>query len=400
MIYVETISGNTMSEQFLEIVERKGKGHPDTICDSIVEAISIALSEEYKRYAGRILHFNIDKALLSAGKVEKKFGGGKVLKPVEFIVGDRATFLVGNKKIPIKEIVIESARKWFKKNLRFFEPEKNLDIKLALSEGSVELTNIFKESAKIFPANDTSAAVGFYPLTPAEKIVLELEKYLNSENYKILCPETGEDIKIMAIRKGDELNLTIAMPFIASLIYSEKEYFERKEKVLNSIKKFLRKYSGTFHINVSLNALDKKGHGIDGVYLTLLGTSLEDADSGQVGRGNRVNGLISVSRPIGTEAVAGKNPVSHVGKIYNVFAHYLAKKIHQKLEGIKEIYVYMVSKIGSPTNEPEVVSVKVIPEKGIRLMDISGKITELIEKELSDMPHFCELLSKGKFSIN
>lgn len=400
MIYIESLAGYTMSEQFLEIVERKGKGHPDTICDSIVESISIALSEEYKKCSGRILHFNIDKALLSAGKVEKTFGGGKVLKPIELIVGDRATFSFGNKKIPVKEIVIETTRSWFKKNLRFFDPEKNLEVKLALSEGSTELTNIFKETTKILPANDTSAVVGFYPLTPAEKIVLELERYLNSENYKTLYPETGEDVKVMAIRRGDELNLTIAMPFIASLIYSEKEYFERKEKVLNSLRKFLRKYSGTFHINVSFNALDKKGHGSDGVYLTLQGTSLEDADSGQVGRGNRVNGLISVSRPIGTEAVAGKNPVSHVGKIYNVFAHYLAKKIHQKIEGIKEIYVYMVSKIGKPVNEPEVVSVKVIPEKGVRLMDISGKITELIEKELSDMAHFCELLSKGKFSIN
>ena len=400
MIYVETISGYTMSEQFLEIVERKGKGHPDTICDSLVESISIALSEEYKKCVGSIVHFNIDKALLSAGKVEKRFGGGRVLKPVKFIVGDRATFLWGNKRIPIRDVVIESTINWFKKNLRFFDPEKNLDIEIALSEGSTELTNIFREGNKNLPANDTSAAVGFYPLTPAEKIVLELEKYLNSENYKTLYPETGEDVKIMAIRKGDELNLTIAMPFIAELIYSEKEYFQKKEKVMNSIKKFLRKYSGTFHINVSFNALDKKGHGIDGVYLTLLGTSLEDADSGQVGRGNRANGLISVARAIGTEAVAGKNPVSHVGKIYSVFTHYLAKKIHQKIEGIREIYVYMVSKIGKPVNEPEVVSVKIIPEKGIRLMDVSGKITELIEKELAEMPHFCDLLSKGKFSIN
>jgi S-adenosylmethionine synthetase len=400
MIYVEAIAGYTMSEQFLEIVERIGNGHPDTICDAIVENISIALSEEYKKYAGKILHFNIDKALLSAGKVEKTFGGGKVLKPIELIVGDRATFTFGNKKIPINEIIVESARRWFKENLRFFDPEKNLKVKQVLGEGSAELTNIFKEPTKILPANDTSAVVGFYPLTPAEKIVLELERYLNSENYKVLYPETGEDIKIMAIRKGDELSLTIAMPFIASLIYTEKEYFERKEKVLSSIKKFLRKYSGTFHINVIFNALDKKGQGSDGVYLTLLGTSLEDADSGQVGRGNRVNGLISVSRPMGTEAVAGKNPVSHVGKIYNVFAHYLAKKIHQKIEGIKEVYVYMVSTIGKPINQPEVVSIKVIPEKGIRLMDISGKITQLVEKELADIGHFCDLLSKGKFPIN
>ena len=64
------------------------------------------------------------------------------------------------------------------------------------------------------------------------------------------------------------------------------------------------------------------------MYLTLLGTSAEQGDSGQVGRGNRVCGLISLNRPMSVEAAAGKNPVSHVGKIYNVLAHELAMRIY------------------------------------------------------------------------
>ncbi len=399
MIFVEATTGNTASEQFIEIVERKGKGHPDTICDSVVEAISIALNNEYLKTFGEILHYNIDKALFSAGKVEKYFGGGKVLKPIELIIGDRATIEVNKKKIKIGEIIEETAKKWFRDNFRFIEPEKHIVFKNVLSQGSVQLRGIFESESKLLPANDTSAGVGFYPLTPTEKIVLDLEKYLNSENFKTLYPETGEDVKIMALRKGDELNLTIAMPFIAELIHSEKEYFERKEKITNVIKKYLRKYSGSFHINIHLNSLDEKGKGENGVYLSLLGTSLEDADSGQVGRGNRVNGLISITRPMGMEASAGKNPVSHVGKIYNIFAHHLAKKIHQKNEGIKEVYVYIVSRIGKPINQPEIITAKIIPHKGIKTMELSQKIVELIEKELSDMAHFCEELRKGKYSI-
>lgn len=399
MIFVEAQNGLTMAEQFFEIVERKGKGHPDTICDSVVEAISVALSAEYKKFFGTILHHNIDKALLVAGKVEKYFGGGTVKQPMELIIGDRATFAVEDKKIPVKELAITAAENWFKNNLRFFDPKKHLKINVALAPGSVELTSIFKHKQKVLMANDTSAAVGFYPLTPVERIVLDVEKHLNSNDYKALYPETGEDVKVMAIRRGDEMTLTVAMPLIAHFIYSEKEYFQKKEKIYNDLKKFLKKYSKLYQIKLNINALDKKNDGINGTYISLLGTSAEDADSGQVGRGNKVNGIIPVARPIGTEAAAGKNPVSHVGKIYNVFAHYLAKKIHQKVDGIREIYVYLVSTIGNPINHPETVTAKIITEKHIRLIDVSGKISEIIEKELSDMPHFCDNLSKGKFPV-
>ena len=60
----------------VEVVERKGLGHPDSICDAIMEEISLALSREYMEQFGVILHHNIDKGLLVAGEVERKFGGG------------------------------------------------------------------------------------------------------------------------------------------------------------------------------------------------------------------------------------------------------------------------------------------------------------------------------------
>lgn len=37
-----------------------------------------------------------------------------------------------------------------------------------------------------------------------------------------------------------------------------------------------------------------------GMYLTVLGTLAEDADSGEVGLGNQVNGLIPMNRPSGS----------------------------------------------------------------------------------------------------
>ncbi|MDA8338059.1 MAG: methionine adenosyltransferase, partial [Nitrospiraceae bacterium] len=344
MIVIETFKGKSITEHRVEIVERKGTGHPDYMCDSIMDAISVALSKEYIKEFGTILHHNIDKGLLAAGRADKRFGSGKVLKPMELIIGDRATFKAAGKKIPVAEIAIDAAKKWIKDNLRFVDPEKHLKYRVVLAPGSEELTDIFLRPGKVRAANDTSAAVGYYPLSPTEKVVLELERYLNSKRFKDKYPETGEDIKVMGLRRANVLDLTVAMPFLAPYIKSEKDYFERKETVHKEMLQFVERFKEFKNIEVHFNTLDEKGRGLGGIYLSLLGTSAEDADSGQVGRGNRVNGLISLNRPMGTEAAAGKNPVSHVGKIYNVLAHKIAKEIYEKIEGIKEVYVLLLSR--------------------------------------------------------
>ncbi|MEM0333319.1 MAG: methionine adenosyltransferase [Candidatus Aenigmatarchaeota archaeon] len=111
----------------IEIVERKGIGHPDTICDSIADQISINLANYYLKRYGQILHYNVDKALLSAGEAKTKFGGGKIIKPMKLILGDRATYMVGNDEIPIEEIAKKTIYDWVRQNLRFVE-ENNLEI--------------------------------------------------------------------------------------------------------------------------------------------------------------------------------------------------------------------------------------------------------------------------------
>jgi S-adenosylmethionine synthetase len=248
-------------------------------------------------------------------------------------------------------------------------------------------------------ANDTSAAVGYYPISSTERVVLSLERYLNSKEFKDTYPETGEDIKIMGMRCRNKLALTVAMPLIASYIHAEKEYFEKKQLVCREIDQFCKGFSGFKEIDICLNALDKKGRGLSGIYLSLIGTSAEDADSGQVGRGNRVNGLISMNRPMGTEAAAGKNPVSHVGKIYNVLSHKIAKEIYEEIEGIKEVYVILLSRIGTPINSPQMATAQVLLEKGRRISDITKKAEEIFAKELSRINQFCMELSKGIYPI-
>ncbi len=399
MIVIEPYRGRPVTEQRVEIVERKGTGHPDYMCDSIMEAISVELSKEYLRMFGSVLHHNIDKGLLAAGRVEKRFGGGKVLRPMELTIGDRATFSAGGKTVLVADIAIDAARKWIRRNLRFVDPEKHLKYRVVLAPGSAELADIFSRPGAVRGANDTSAAIGYYPLSPCETSVLELERYLNAKSFKRRHPESGEDIKVMGLRTGRDLDLTVAMPLICSTVRSERDYFEKKEALHEEMRYFVGRFKGFSRITVHFNTLDEKGRGLGGVYLSLLGTSAEDADSGQVGRGNRVNGLISMNRPMGTEAAAGKNPVSHVGKIYNVLAHKIARDIYEQIGGIREVYVLLLSRIGMPVNRPQVATAQILLERGRKIHEITRAAEDIFEQEFSTLNKFCRDLSRGRFPV-
>ena len=399
MVVVEMFTGKSIIEHRVEIVERKGTGHPDQICDSVMEAISVALCREYLDRFGTILHHNIDKGLLAAGRVEKRFGGGRVIRPMELIIGDRATFRVNGQEVPVGDIAVAAAKGWVRQHLRFVDPERHIRYRVALAPGSDELSDIFARPGQMMVANDTSAAVGYYPLSPTEKAVLEMERYLNGRQFKERYPQTGEDIKVMGARRGRELDLTIAMPLLARYVSSEEAYFAGKATILDEMRTFAGGLHGFKRVGIHYNTLDVQGRGLGGVYLSLLGTSAEDADSGQVGRGNRVNGLISVNRPMGTEAAAGKNPVSHVGKIYNILAHQMAREIYQGIEGIKEVYVLLLSRIGAPVDCPQIATAQLLLEKGRRIGDIARKVEAIFEQQFAEINGFCAALARGEYPV-
>lgn len=400
-VFINELSQVPLEERLLEITERKGLGHPDTMCDNIMNQVSVDLSIEYLKIFGNIYHHNLDKGLLAAGETKIAFNGGTVVKPIKIVYGDRATFKVGSENIDVNEIAIQSTKNWFKKNLRFIDPEIHLTYQSEIKPGSSALQDIFSRQKKgeYLGSNDTSAAVGFAPHTEQEKLILNLEKYLNSKDFKKEHPESGEDIKLMALRKFREVDLTIAMAFVDKYIKNEDDYFKKKAEILESINTFIDDKGGFKKVNVSLNALDTRGRGLDGLYLTVLGSSVEAGDSGQVGRGNNVRGVIALCRPMSSEAAAGKNPVSHVGKIYNLLCYRLADRIVDEVSGVKETYVWLLSQIGRPINEPSVVSAQIIPEKGVNVSTLSTSVNEIIEDEFEHLSDFCEDLAKGIISL-
>jgi S-adenosylmethionine synthetase len=332
-----------------EVVERKCLGHPDTLADGISEAISRSLCKNYLDEFGAIQHHNVDKVLIIAGKSAPRFSGGTILKPPSVVVGGRAS-RTGKKTV--SEIIEEATATHFRKTLKNMH---QFQVEPRVEEGAPELASLIGRGA-----NDTSIGVGFAPLSNTERLVLDLEDVVRG------VPAAGEDIKLMAVRIGDKLTLVVATAMVSRFLNSREDYDEAKAAIREAVMKKARAdYAGVDHageVVVFVNCADAG----ENIYLTVTGTSIEMGDDGATGRGNRGSGLITPMRPMTMEAIAGKNPVSHVGKIYNVMAQRAAAEIAE-LDGVEEAYVTFVSKIGSPISQPL-----------LRSAQISGK-TELPE---------------------
>ncbi len=397
-IILESLSRIPVGEQQVELVERKGIGHPDSICDAIMEAISVELCRAYLDTFGRILHHNIDKALLVAGRTSPRLGGGTVEEPMRLVFGDRAIYEARGKRVPVGDIAEATAKAWLRANLRFVDVDKHIVFQNEIKPGSPELTDIFER--EVIGANDTSAGVGYAPLTDTEKLVLSTERHLNSTAFKAAFPEAGEDIKVMGYRHGHELVLTIAIAFVDRFVPTEEAYFDRKAAIQADLEDFVARHQHTIEkVTVDINTLDAPGRGEGGMYLTVLGTSAEGGDCGQVGRGNKVNGVIALNRPMSTEAAAGKNPVSHVGKIYSLLSHKIAEQVHATVPGVREVYIWLCSQIGHPIDQPLIASAQLVLESGLELGAIRSDVEAVIENELANIYDFTDRLARGEFTV-
>lgn len=347
-----------LSEQHVELVERKGIGHPDSICDGIAEAVSRGLSNHYLDKFSRIYHHNTDQVELVGGCSDPSYGNKEVLDPIYILLSGRATNVVDGEKIPVGDIAIKAAKKYLKENFKYFDLEKGVILDQKLGLGSSDLRDVFGRDG-IPKSNDTSFGVSFAPFSLVEHLTYETEKYINGDMEKDI-PASGTDVKVMGVRFDDEITLTIANAFVCQHLEDYADYEAKKVEVRDNLLDFISKKTDE-KVNVEINTGDSKEH--ESGFITVTGTSAEMGDDGSVGRGNRANGLITPYRPMSLEATAGKNPVNHVGKIYNI----LSKKIADEIAGAgaKQAYVRLMSQIGKPIDKPLCASVQVIGDKSI-----------------------------------
>lgn len=384
--------------QPVEIVERKGIGHPDTICDALAEELSRTLCQFYLDNFGLILHHNVDKALLWGGISQPKFGGGKIISPMEIFLAGRATNEYKGISVPIEDLVEQSCTNWLKSNFHVLDPEQHVKLHSLIRPGSSDLVELYlrQETTGIALANDTSCGVGYAPLSEMERIVLQVEKTLNSVETKAAHPETGEDIKVMAIRRDKNIELTISCAFVDRHIADVDDYVQKKLQLAKLVEKTAATMSNS-SINIIVNAADDVNAG--SLFMTVTGTSAESGDDGEVGRGNRVNGLITPYRPMNMEAAAGKNPVTHVGKLYNIVAQQIASALVHELDEVTEAYCYLVSRIGSPIKEPMIVDIRVSLPDGGDIDTIQKPVDEIVTEKLENIDKIRQLLVSGAMVV-
>jgi S-adenosylmethionine synthetase len=382
----------------VELAERKGTGHPDYIADSASEEASRKLSLYYLKRYGVILHHNLDKTLVVGGQASPRFKGGEVLHPIYIIVAGRATTEVktehGTESVPVGTIIIESVKEWIRENFRYLDPEKHVVVDYKIGKGSADLVGLFEAGKQVPLSNDTSFGVGFSPYSTLENLVYNTERLLNSKEVKSKIPEIGEDVKVMGLRKGKRIELTVAMAIISQLIEDLNHYLSVKEEAKQKILDLASKLAPDYDVVVHINTGDKIDKGI--VYLTVTGTSAEHGDDGMTGRGNRASGLITPMRPMSLEATAGKNPVNHVGKIYNVLANLIAQKVSKEVKGVKSVQVEVLGQIGRPIDDPLIANVQISTENGQVTNDMKREIEGITDELLSSVTKLSELILENK----
>jgi S-adenosylmethionine synthetase len=382
----------------VEIVERKGLGHPDTLCDALAEELSVALCRYYLEHFDVVLHHNVDKVLLWGGVSRPAFGAGEVLEPMELFLAGRATTRVGDATVPVTKIAQSTCESWIDTHFHALDPKTHVKIHPLIRPGSSELVELFMHQKKtgVWLANDTSCGVGYAPASNLERVTLAVENALNSSQTRTAHPELGEDVKVMSVRNGGHMDLTVACAMIGRYLNDIDDYLQAKELVA----RIARDAAAPIHegrLSIAVNTADDPDR--ERVYLTVTGTSAESGDDGQAGRGNRANGLITPFRPMTLEAVAGKNPMTHVGKLYNLAAREIASALVSSFPELIHAQCALVSQIGRPVNEPRIVDVRVRTDGSCPLEGLDERIRECVRDRVEETTHLWHRVIRGEIPL-
>ncbi|MCJ8174440.1 methionine adenosyltransferase [Clostridium botulinum] len=397
-LYIGSKSDTYIEDLPFELVERKGVGHPDTICDAIAERASQYYSQYFYETYGRVAHHWFDKVMLVGGESNISYGKGELIKPYKIIFAGKAARTFAGKDIPLFEILHRAAADVLSEVLTGFNPEKHMEIvdEIIDHQGAgrkncryrpITLENLVDLDDTNLVSNDCNLLSSHAPLSRLEQMVLFTERYINGAEFKKRNPDTGWDVKLLGSRHGENFKLIINMPSLGSCIESLDHYLERKNILSNEILNFIVE---TLNITPELivNPQDKNGH----LYLTSLGSAGDTGDFGVVGRGNRLNGLITPMRAMSIEAPAGKNPLDHTGKLYGVFSQRLAYELYEVVNKPVEVHIFTSKE--AKLNNPDEVSVRI--QDWDENEQSRNEVTKIIEGSLNNMKEITkDLIFKG-----
>ncbi len=393
-IYVEEIRDLPLHMRRVELCERKGIGHPDSVADGLAETVSRALCKMYKKEFGHVLHHNTDEAQIVAGSSAPAFGGGYIIDPVYILLVGRSTsFIKENgdiRTLPCKSVALRAAKEYMKRTFKDLDTENDMIMEARLGQGSDDLMGVYETSK--FLANDTSFGVGYAPYSQTEKVVLETERFINGP-LKDIMPEAGHDVKVMASRVGDELTLTVACAMVDRHLDNADHYISAVQELRSRTMDHVLKHTD-LDVRMEVNTGDDYDRGV--YYLTCTGLSQEMGDDGSVGRGNRANGLITPYRPMSMEATSGKNPITHIGKIYNILSRIIAEDIAKELPDEAEVRVRLLSQIGKPISQPLNASIQLVSMEDAAVSRYSKDAEAIAYQWLDNIDKVSDMIIEGK----
>lgn len=399
-IYVNGINEVPLPLRQIEIVERKGIGHPDSVADALAEEVSKALCRMYIKEIGHIMHHNTDETQIAAGQAAPRFGGGSIIDPSYILLVGRATTRVDTGKdvvnLPCTPVALKAARDYLSRTFPNLDADSEVILDARLGMGSDDLTGVYKASGYL--ANDTSFGVGYAPYSITERLVLQTEEFINGKMKKTI-PSSGQDVKVMASRIGDDITLTVACAMVDKHLDDKSAYISAMSEIHDAVYDNALKIAGDEKVSIKLDVNTGDDYDRNVFYLTCTGMSQEMGDDGSVGRGNRCNGLITPYRPMSMEATSGKNPITHIGKIYNIMSKLIAEDIAEKVTNEAEIRVRILSQIGKPVSQPLNCSIDIVSagaEADPNFSKWKAEAAAVADGWLDNVDKVTELIATGK----
>lgn len=382
----------------LELVERKGIGHPDTLADAVAEETSRRYAAYCQERFGAVAHHWFDKVMLLGGEADTQFLKGTITRPTRAILAGKAVMRIGNEDIPIQEIFEGAVKAVFSRALKNFRFEEycSCEVRVHDSVGPGQRSFRYRPQSTIemkefesghLVSNDCNLCVGFAPYTKTEKLALEIERFLLSAPQQSARPWLGSDIKTVITRQGNETHALINVPMLATHVENMASYQHMRDVLEHDLQAHCERYLKS-PCEVTVNPEWIHGR----AYLTATGTCLDTGDIGVVGRGNRHSGLITPMRCMSIEASAGKNPLDHAGKLMNIAATWIAEAIYKELAIPNTVYIF--TKKGDRLETPSLVAIRCDSDVEVhRNSDAISK--EVSWSILSQLHHIREALING-----
>lgn len=408
IIYVKAAARR--ADDPFEVVERKGHGHPDTLADALGEHLSAVYSRYTLGEFGVVLHHQFDKVGILGGRVQVAFGEGRLLRPVRVLLDGRASDSFAGTPVHVRDLLTDACRAFFAARFPMLDVTCDLRIIYEVSQGDspggIGSSAGNRRSRWFDPAgredlpelarlacNDTSSGAAYSPPTPTEQLVLDVEDVLTGAQRPAWL---GSDIKVMAVRRGRRIQLTVCVPQLCTEVPDLETYLANRA----AAKAWLIEHAATrypeYEVEVWLNTRDDESR--PELYLTFTGSSIETGDEGLVGRGNRYGGLISAIRPFTMEGISGKNPVYHTGKVYCVGADLIASGIHSELGHGAE--VILVGQSGGLVTTPHATIVRVEPDAAGSAAPDETLVRPLIEAGLAAIPDSLDGILTGAYRLH